>query len=256
MIQVKNVTKEFNLTKRARREMGDEFRHAKTIKAVDDVSFECVPGRVFGIIGPNGAGKTTTLRMVATMLKPTTGSLSVSGFDTQMQPQQVRERIGFMTGQTALYDRLTPSEMVRYMADLHGMKPAQFQERKEVLFSLLGMHEFANRRIARLSSGMKQKVSIARTIIHDPQVVVFDEPTSGLDVMTSRAIIDLIRSCREEEKTVIFSTHRMGEVKLLCDDVAIIHRGKLYFCGSLGEFDAQMTQPTFEDEFIHLVGEA
>jgi sodium transport system ATP-binding protein len=161
-----------------------------------------------------------------------------------------------MTGQTALYDRLTPNEMVKYIADLHDMDPDRFEERREKLFTLLGMHEFANRRIGRLSSGMKQKTSIARTIIHDPDVMVFDEPTSGLDVMTSRAIIDLIRSCKDEGKTVLFSTHRMGEVNLLCDDIAIIHKGKLYFNSTLEEFESQMTQPTFEDEFIHLVGEA
>ncbi|NOZ03910.1 MAG: ATP-binding cassette domain-containing protein, partial [FCB group bacterium] len=152
--------------------------------------------------------------------------------------------------------RLTPNEMVKYIADLYGMDSKWFKERKEKIFDLLGMNEFANRRIARLSTGMKQKTSIARTIIHDSPVMVFDEPTSGLDVMTARAIIDLIRSCRDEGKTVIFSTHRMGEVKLLCDDIAIIHRGKLYFNGTLAEFEAQMTRDSYEDEFIHLVGEA
>ena len=256
MIEVRNISKEYKLTRRARREMGDEYRKAKTIRAVDEISFECAPRRVFGMIGPNGAGKTTTLRMIATMLKPTSGQISVAGYDTTTHAEEVRNHIGFMTGQTALYDRLSPNEMVRYMADLHMMDSSKFKERKDKLFTLLGIHEFASRRIGRLSSGMKQKVSIARTIIHDPDVVVFDEPTSGLDVMTSRAIIDLIRSCREEEKTVIFSTHRMGEVKLVCDDVAIIHRGKLYFCGALEAFETQMTQSTFEDEFIHLVGEA
>lgn len=256
MIEVSNLSKEFRLTRRQRREMGEGYGTAKTIKAVDNISFECTPGRVFGLIGPNGAGKTTTLRMIATMLKPTSGTISVGGYDTRTHPEKVRKQIGFMTGQTALYDRLTPSEMVQYMASLHGMDSSKFSTRKEELFTILGMQEFANRRISRLSSGMKQKVSIARTIIHDPDIVVFDEPTSGLDVVTSRAIIELIRSCREDEKTVIFSTHRMGEVRLLCDDVAIIHRGKLYFSGTLEKFDSEMTQPTFEDEFIHLTGAA
>lgn len=256
MIEVEHLTKEFKLTRRVRREMGESFKDAATISAVDDVSFQCTPGRVFGLIGPNGAGKTTALRMIATMLKPTSGKIKVAGFDTQTEPEKVREHIGFMTGQTALYDRLTPAEMVRYMANLHGMSGNDFRRRKEELFTVLEMHEFADRRIARLSSGMKQKVSIARTIIHDPDVVVFDEPTSGLDVMTSRAIMDLIRKCRTDGKTVIFSTHRMGEVKLICDDVAIIHRGKLYFCGTFQEFESSMTHDTFEDEFIHLVGEA
>lgn len=256
MIRAENITKTFRLTRRSRREMGEKFRNASRLTAVDDISFACTPGRVFGLLGPNGAGKTTTLRMVATMLKPSGGTISVAGFDTQSHPQKVRGKIGFMTGQTALYDRLTPVEMVKYMADLYGMESGRFQQRKEKLFTVLDMHAFANRRIGRLSSGMKQKTSIARTIIHDPDVMVFDEPTSGLDVMTSRAIIDLIRSCKEDGKTVLFSTHRMGEVKLLCDDIAIIHEGKLYFNGTLGEFEDQMTQDSFEDEFIHLVGEA
>lgn len=255
MIEVDHLTKEFRLTRRARREMGESYRNATRVSAVDDVSFTCAPGRVFGLIGPNGAGKTTALRMVATMLKPTSGSIRVAGFDTRTHAEEVRRHIGFMTGQTALYDRLNPEEMVRYMADLYGMNPNDFQRSKDKLFSLLGMYEFAGRRIGRLSSGMKQKVSIARTIIHDPDVVVFDEPTSGLDVMTSRAIMDLIRTCREEGKTVIFSTHRMGEINLICDDVAIIHRGRLYFCGTLKEFESSMTHETFEDEFIHLTGE-
>ena len=135
------------------------------------------------------------------------------------------------------------------------MDKALFQQRKNQIFDLLDMHEFADRRIARLSTGMKQKTSIARTIIHDPQVMVFDEPTSGLDVMTSRAIVDLIKSCREEGKTVIFSTHRMGEVNQVCDDIAIIYKGKLYFNDTLDQFKSEMTQSTFEEEFIYRVGE-
>lgn len=256
MIKVTELTKEFKLSRRLRREMGSKFKGAKTIKAVDNISFECVPGRIFGLIGPNGAGKTTTLRMIATMLKPSSGSISVAGYDTRLEPQKVRENIGFMTGQTALYDRLTPTEMVRYMGQLHGMDEASIRQRREEIFELLGISDFADRRIGRLSSGMKQKTSIARTIIHDSDVMVFDEPTEGLDVMTSRAIVDLIRSCRDDGKTVIFSTHRMGEVKLLCDDIAIIHDGRLFYCGSRTEFEAQMTHDSYEDEFIHLVGAA
>ena len=190
------------------------------------------------------------------MLKPTSGSISVSGFDSVSQGQNVREQIGFMTGQTALYDRLTPTEIVKYIADLHGMEKSAFLKRKDDLFQILDMHSFADRRISRLSTGMKQKTSIARTIIHDPQVMIFDEPTSGLDVMTSRAIMDLIRSCREEGKTVIFSTHRMGEVNQVCDDISIIYNGRLFYNNTLDQFKAEMTQATFEDEFIYRVGEA
>tara|TARA_Y100000590_G_scaffold64583_2_gene69558 strand:- start:14170 stop:14940 length:771 start_codon:yes stop_codon:yes gene_type:complete len=256
MIQVKNLIKDFTLNKKQRKEMGDEFKDTKILRAVDDISFECKPGRIFGLLGPNGAGKTTTLRMIATMLKPSSGTITVSDYDTVNSGQHVRGEIGFMTGQTALYDRLTPTEMVKYIADLHRMDRASFEQRKDHIFDILDIHEFADRRIARLSTGMKQKTSIARTIIHNPQVMVFDEPTSGLDVMTSRAIVDLIKSCKEKGKTVIFSTHRMGEVNQVCDDIAIIYKGKLYFNDTLDQFKSQMTQPTFEEEFIHRVGEA
>ena len=256
MIKVSNLSKDFKLSRKQRREHGDEYRDRKTLKAVENVSFECEPGRVFGLIGPNGAGKTTTLRIISTMLKPSSGSVTVAGFDTQESPKEVRRNIGFMTAQTALYDRLTPTEMVQYIADLHGMNSTLFEERKNRIFSMLDMESFADRRTARLSSGMKQKTSIARTIIHDPAVVVFDEPTTGLDVMTARRIIELIRTCREEGKTVIFSTHHMAEVRLLCDDLAIIHSGKLYFHGTKEQFESQMQADSYEDEFVRLVGEA
>ncbi|MBT3590120.1 MAG: ATP-binding cassette domain-containing protein [Candidatus Marinimicrobia bacterium] len=255
MIEIKSLSKAFRLTKQHRRELGKSFKDKKTIQAVNDISFTCKPGQIFGLIGPNGAGKTTTLRMVATMLKPTKGSIIVCGYDTVHHNQQVRKQIGFMTGQTALYDRLTPNEMVQYMAELHGMNKEKFLKRREKLFDILDMHDFSNRRIARLSTGMKQKTSIARTIIHDPEVMVFDEPTSGLDVMSSRAIMNLIRSCKDDGKTVLFSTHRMGEINQVCDDLAIIYKGKLFFNGSLEQFKSEMTQPTFEDEFVFRVEE-
>lgn len=254
MISVKNVTKEFKLSKKQQKEYGKEYRGINKIKAVDNISFECQSGRIYGLIGPNGAGKTTILRMIATMLKPTSGTIKVAEFDTVKESQKVRQNIGFMTGQTALYDRLTPNEMVKYIADLNGMDKPQFKTAKERIFETLQMNDFANRRIGKLSSGMKQKTSIARTIITNTPVLVFDEPTEGLDIMTSRAIIDLIRSAKSDGKTVVFSTHRMGEVKLLCDDIGIIHNGKMYFNGKLSEFEKQMTQASFEDEFVYLVG--
>ncbi len=179
--------------------------------------------------------------------------MSVAGYDVAKDPVEVRRRIGFLTGNTGLYDRLTPDEMVKYYADLYGMDAQRYKQRREELFTLLGIHEFAGRRIGKLSSGMKQKVSIARTIIHDPEVVVFDEPTVGLDVVTSRSIIQLIRDCRGQGKTVLFSTHRMGEVTLLSDDLAIIHRGKMIFNGSYRDFQNQMQTASVEDEFVRLV---
>jgi len=251
MIIVEQLSKRFKLTRKQKQELEDA---GDTIMAVSDISFTCQPGRVFTLLGPNGAGKTTTLRMLATMLKPTSGTIKIAGFDTVKEPQAVRRKIGFLTGSTALYARLSPNEIVKYYADLHGMEKEKFEKRKKELFNLLGIDEFANRRIAKLSSGMKQKVSIARTIIHDPEVVIFDEPTVGLDVITARNIIQLIRSCREEGKTVIFSTHIMGEVSLLSDDLAVIHKGKLLFNDTYETFLQQMESRSIEDEFIRIVG--
>lgn len=256
MISIKNISKEYKLSKKQQKKFGSKYQGESKIKAVDDISFECEQGRIYGLIGPNGAGKTTTLRLIATMLKPTSGSITVNGFDTVKNGQKVRQNIGFMTGQTALYDRLTPNEMVKYIADLNGVDPQVFKNNKEKIFNSLKINKFANRRIGKLSTGMKQKTSIARTIITDAPVLVFDEPTTGLDIMTSRAIIELIRNAKSNGKTVILSTHRMDEVKLLCDDIGIIHNGKLFFDGTLESFEKQMTKSSFEDEFIRLVGGA
>jgi len=255
MVIVKNLTKTFKLSRQQKREMGEGFL-GNTVDAVRDISFTCQPGRVFALLGPNGAGKTTTLRMIATMLKPTTGTISVAGCDTVKQSQDVLSHLGFLTGNTGLYDRLTPNEMVKYFADLHCLDKATYQTQRDHLFGLLDMNEFANRRIGKLSTGMRQKVSIARTIIHNPDVIVFDEPTNGLDVVTSRNIVRIIRDCKEAGKTVIFSTHRMGEVNQLSDDLAIIHKGMLCYNGPFEVFQNQMQTPTLEDEFIRIIEEA
>ncbi|MCP5104614.1 MAG: ATP-binding cassette domain-containing protein [bacterium] len=250
MISVEQLSKRFKLSRKQKREheaAGD------TLMAVSGISFTSKPGRVFTLLGPNGAGKTTTLRMLATMLKPTSGTIKIAGFDTVKEPEKVRGKIGFLTGSTALYERLNAHEIIKYYADLHGMERSKFEKRKEELFGLLGINEFASRRIGKLSSGMKQKVSIARTMIHDPEVVIFDEPTVGLDVITSRSIMQLIRQCKEEGKTVIFSTHIMGEVSLLSDDLAIIYKGKLLYNDTYENFLSQMKTKSLEDEFIRIV---
>lgn len=252
MIIVDKISKNFKLSRKQRKEHGTK---SKTIQAVSEVSFTCQPGRIFSLIGPNGAGKTTALRMIATMLKPSSGSIKVAGHDTVKEPEKVRKKIGFLTGSTGLYARLTPNEIIKYYADLHGMKRKAFNQRKDEIFDFLDIDEFASRRIGKLSTGMKQKVSIARTIIHDPEVVIFDEPTVGLDVITARSIIQLIRDCKKQGKTVIFSTHIMGEVSLLSDDMALIHRGKLIFNDTFQNFLSQMKSKSIEDEFIRLVGE-
>lgn len=255
MIEVKDLHKQFKLSKQQKREMGKGFK-GSTVEAVAGVSFKCEPGRVFSLLGPNGAGKTTILRIIATMLQPSTGSVEVAGFDSVKDSRKVRQSLGFLTGTTGLYDRLTPLECIKYYADLNEMESSFFKKRRDEIFERLGIHEFAKRRIAKLSSGMKQKVSIARTIIHDPKVVVFDEPTSGLDVITSKEIVSLVRDFRNAGKTVIFSTHIMSEVSLLSDDLAIIHKGELLFNNSYDYFSKNMKSRSLEDEFIRLVEEA
>ncbi len=254
MIEVDGVSKRFRLSKKQRQEIGEDHRVGKYIQSVSDVSFKCSPGRVFTLLGPNGAGKTTTLRMLGTILTQDKGSIMIAGFDTLKDPDKVRSKIGFLTGTTGLYARLTPEEMVKYYANLYGITGDAFKKKRDSVFSILGINKFKNMRIGKLSSGMKQKVSIARTLIHDPEVVIFDEPTVGLDVITARSIIKLIRDCKDEGKTVIFSTHIMGEVNMLSDDLAIMNKGKIVFEGTYHDFKSGMTSNTIEDEFVKIVG--
>lgn len=250
MIEIQDLRKEFVLSRQQRKELNTT---EKVAVAVDNVSFTCQPGRVYSLLGPNGAGKTTTLRMLSTIFKPTSGSIRVCGIDALTDPQAVRKKIGFLTGSTGLYARLTPNEILKYFADLYNIPKDEFEARKERLYQLLDMHDFQGKRIGKLSTGMKQKVSICRTMIHDPEVVVFDEPTSGLDVITAENIIQLIRDCKNEGKTVIFSSHIMSEVDLLCDDLAIIHKGQMVFDGTMDSFKEQMQAENLTAEFIRIV---
>ena len=252
MIKVQNLSKQFKLNKKQRKESNATGDYAV---AVDNISFECQPGRIFSLLGPNGAGKTTTLRMISTMVSPSSGSAEIAGYDIVKQAKEVRKNIGFLTGSTGLYERLTPDEVLKYFADLNDVSKSDFAERKERYYDLLDMHDFKNKKIGELSTGMKQKVSITRTMIHDPSVVVFDEPTSGLDVITAENIIKLIRDCKTAGKTVIFSSHIMSEVDLLCDDLAIINKGKLLYTDTMKNFRAQMQTESLTEEFIRIVRE-
>lgn len=225
------------------------------VKAVDQATFECRPGEIFGLLGLNGAGKTTTLRLLSTTLKPTAGTASVAGFDIIKQPEQVKSKIGFLTGNTALYPRLTADEVITYFCRLHGMQDESIQKRKKEVFQLLGIDEFKSTKVDKLSTGMKQKVSIARTIIHNPPILILDEPTVGLDVITSRGIIEMIRTAKKQGKTVVFSTHIMEEAAKLCDRIAIIHQGKIIATGTLNELQDETGLRELEDIFVKLVGE-
>lgn len=252
MIKVENLSKSFKLNKKQQKERNTTERMAQ---AVNGISFACEPGKIFSLLGPNGAGKTTTLRMISTLIKPTGGRVEICGFDVSKQPNEVRKRIGFLTGSTGLYERLTANEVLKYYADLNDVSKADFEARKKHYYDLLDMHDFAGKRIGELSTGMKQKVSITRTMIHNPDVVIFDEPTSGLDVITAENIIKLIRDCKSEGKTVIFSSHIMSEVDLLCDDLAIINKGTLLYRDTMESFRNQMQTPSLTEEFIRIVNQ-
>jgi sodium transport system ATP-binding protein len=242
MIEAHNLTKTFKDKKRG------------LIKAVDDVSFTCRPGQIYGLLGANGAGKTTTLRLLATLLKPTSGSCALAGHDAATAPELVRANVGFLAASTALYGRLTAREMITYFGHLNGMTDAAIRARLKVLSDELGMHEFLDRRCDKFSTGMKQKTSIGRTLIHDPAVMIFDEPTLGLDVMTARSIVKFVRACRDQGKTVIYSTHVMSEVEKLCDTIGIIHAGRLVAEGTLAELRARFGEQDMEEIFVKAVG--
>jgi len=251
MIRIENLTKSF-VSK-----TGKGFkRETITVNAVNSVSFECKPGRIFSLLGPNGAGKTTTLRMIAGIIKPTSGHAVVDHVDISTGNDEVKKRIGFLTGSTGLYERLNPDETLDFFGKVYNLPNASYEERKEYLFHKLGINEFRKKRVGQMSTGMKQKVSIARTLIHDPEVLIFDEPTSGLDVITADSIIDLIRESKDNNKTVIFSSHIMSEVDLLCDDLAIISNGNIIYNDSFDNFKKDMKAPNLTQEFINRVKQA
>ncbi len=240
MIEVSDLRKTFRDKKR-----GD-------IQAVDGVSLRAEPGKIYGLLGANGAGKTTLLRMLATLLKPTSGTALVAGHDVVKESEQVRANVGFLAASTALYGRLTAREMITYFGELNGMGYGAIKQRIEELAEQLDMHEFLDRRCDKFSTGMKQKTSIARTLIHDPKVMIFDEPTLGLDVMTSRSIVRFVRECKLQGKTVIYSTHMMNEVEKLCDMVGIIHDGSLLAEGTLEDLKATHGENDLEEIFVKL----
>jgi len=242
MIEAINLTKTFKDKKRG------------IVRAVDDVSFRCEPGQIYGLLGANGAGKTTALRMLATLLKPVSGTAVVAGHDVVKEGQKVRAQVGFLAASTALYGRLTAREMVTYFGRLNGMADPDIRARVQQLAEQLDMHDFLDRKSDKFSTGMKQKTSIARTLVHDPAVMIFDEPTLGLDVMTSRAIVKFVRQCRDDGKTVIYSSHVMSEIEKLCDRIGIIHDGQLVAEGTLDALRQHYGETDMEEIFVKAVG--
>ncbi len=227
----------------------------KSVNVVDKLSFTVNEGEIVGLLGENGAGKTTTLRMISTMLKPTEGSVVVNGYDVIKQPDKVRNEIGILFGgDVGIYDRLTAKENIQYFGRLYGMTDDEINNRIEELSKDLDMKEYIDRRAGKFSRGMKQKVSIARTIVHSPKVMLFDEPSTGLDVSAARVIHDFIIKCKGENKTILLSSHSMREVEKLCDRVVIINKGKLVEQGTVNELKTRYKNEDLEEVFVGLIG--
>lgn len=225
------------------------------VAAVDGVTIEARPGLIFGLLGVNGAGKTTLLRMLSTVLKPTSGGAEVAGFDVASSPERVRASIGFMSSSTALYGRLQAREMIEYFGGLYGLGGSELKKRVDYVVEKLDIGDFQSRLCDKLSTGQKQRVSIARTILHDPPVLFFDEPTAGLDVVSSQTVIGFIEEARSMGKTVVFSTHIMSEAERLCDHIAIIHSGVIKGEGTVAEIKAATGHSSMEKAFLAVVGE-
>lgn len=223
------------------------------VYALQGVSFSAFSCEIFGLLGPNGAGKTTLLRILGTLLRPTSGTATVNGYDVVRQSALVRHQIGFVSANTAVYDRMTAWETVEFFGRLYGMSSDELRERMEDIFERLGMQEMRDVLGSKMSTGMKQKVSIARALVHDPPVLVFDEATSGLDVVAARALLSTVRQLREHGKCVIFSTHVMREAEKLCDRIAILYRGQLLLEGLLKNVMDEYGEPDLEELFFRLV---
>lgn len=246
ILVAQNLRKSFTLSKKQQKL---EHTREKVKVAVDDLSFTANRGEIFGLLGPNGAGKTTTLRMLATLIRPDRGDALVDGVSVVKEPDAIRSRIGFLTGELKLEDFFTPNYLFDFFSELHGVEPRTAAARKAELFGKFGIDRFAEVKVANLSTGMKQKVSLVISVVHDPDIIIFDEPTNGLDVLTAKVVTDFLCELRERGKTVILSTHIFSLVEKLCDRVGIIIGGRMVACDSL---TAVCDGMSLEDRFFEL----
>lgn len=249
MIEVKNFTKIYHLSKKQMKEQKSKNNEKV---AVDNISFVAKEGQIFGLLGPNGAGKTTTLRCIVTLLKPTDGEINVQGFDVNKKAKEVRSRIGFLTNDLKLDSHFTPSYTMEYFGKLHSMGIDTIKERTKYLFEYFGITEFAEKKISELSTGMTQKLSIAVSLIHDPEVIIFDEPTNGLDIITAKAVTNYLKELREKGKLIIISTHIMSVAEKLCDKIAVIINGKKVADGTINDVLVQTNTNDLEEAFFEL----
>src|SRR5262245_8911074 len=240
MIQVEGLTRRFRL------QSGGE------VVAVDDLSFHVAPGEVYGLLGPNGAGKTTTLRMLLGLLSPTSGRATIEGFSSSDAPEEVKRRVGFVSTSAGLYPHLTVREMLLFFADVYNVPPAKAGAELERLAELLGIGELLHRRCVTLSTGQKQRVNLARALIHQPPVLLLDEPTGGLDVILSQVVVEFVAHLRSEGKAVILTTHQLDEAERLCDRFGLLHRGRLVRTGTLAELRHATVATSLADMFLAL----
>lgn len=221
--------------------------------AVDGLDLVVHPGEVVGLLGPNGAGKTTTLRMLAGILSPTEGRILIGGVDLAERPLEAKQRIGFLSGDTQLYQRLTPREVLRYFGRLYGMAEPALSRRIDALVADLEMDAFASRPCGTLSAGQKQRANIARAFLHEPELLILDEPTTALDVLSGRFIVASIRRERAAGRAILFSTHIMSEAEYLCDRIALLHEGRIVDAGTLPELLERSGAANLTDAFLHHV---
>ena len=240
MIQVNQLTKEFS-------------RGNDRVTAVDNLTFQVSPGQVFGLLGPNGAGKTTTLRMILGLLQPTSGLVQVDGFDVANDPDEVKRRVGYASVSVGVYPWLTAREMLLFVGDLYGLNREFAIQRVDELAELFAFTRFLDRRCATLSTGEKQRINLARALLHEPPVMLMDEPTTGLDVLGSSVIFDYVRMLRENQKAVIVCTHRLDEAERLCDRFGLLHQGKLYREGTMTDLLADSDQDNLTDFFLNML---
>lgn len=248
-IQVNHLSKTFSLS--AKQQKLEKMKEKKRV-AVNDLSFTAYEGEIFGLLGPNGAGKTTTLRMLATLIKPGQGDAIIDGSSIVEQPEEVRRKIGFLTSELKLEDFFTPNYLFDFFSELHQIPKETVRERKEQLFSTFGIDRFAEVKVANLSTGMKQKVSLAISMVHSPKVIIFDEPTNGLDVLTAKVVTDFLLELKSQGKTIIVSTHIFSLIEKICDRVGIIINGQMTECGTLPEITKGRS---LEDSFFDIYQE-
>ena len=254
LLRTENLRKTFTLTKKQQR---IEKTNAKVKVAIDNLSLSAYEGEIFGLLGPNGAGKTTTLRMLATLIKPDSGDAFLDGKSVVTEAEEVRKKIGFLTSELRLEDFFTPNYLFDFFSDLHHVDPLRHDARKKEMFARFGIDRFAEVKVANLSTGMKQKLSLVISLVHDPDIIIFDEPTNGLDVITAKTVTDFLLSLKAEGKTIIISTHIFSLIEKLCDRVAVIIGGKLVECDTIENVKNGLSlEDRFFEIYSRLAGEA